>query len=56
MGVFDKSGFAERARQDKLASPAFKPKNTEWSEGFDAGYKSALDRYIPLTFEEVKGN
>lgn len=47
MAVFDKGGFTERARQDKLASPAFKPK-TDWNEGFDAGYKAALDRYIKV--------
>jgi hypothetical protein len=47
MTVFDNGRLADRVKQDKRNNPSKKL----WNSGFDAGYESALDRYIPADRE-----
>jgi hypothetical protein len=49
MGVFDKGDYVARVKQDNLK---LTPKTKDYNEGFEAGYKSASDRYIALGHKE----
>jgi hypothetical protein len=48
--VFDNGGFADRAKRDKQSSPL----KRYWNHGFNAGYQSALDRYIPADRDKIE--